>query len=340
MSSLTLSIMEEFLRSGEVQSRKNALTALSVIETDESAELIAETAITDPDAGVRKAAERELTALGERLPQNAISVLTKAIVGSDLQQQQRAYGILGQLRSKGVELPSTLVPRGSRMRLATSMNSSHYPVRTWSLRLRSWKAGLLWTLLGSIFFIFYVLAVFNLTGWDWLNFAITFLVILFIGTFQAVIATQYTTPINLQLNRLSALLVEVLISSLCVLLGFLILLILAGFIVPNFVYERANSFLIFLPLFSLLAGAVRAGTILGFGRFKALKLFKAKTRNWLAEVTLGVIVGALMIIIIYIIFMATSSVDRTFTALCLGLLAGVIGLASAFAKIDNEVPPK
>jgi hypothetical protein len=338
MASITLSIMEEFLRSGEPHIRKNALTALSVIKYEESAKLIAQTALEDADAGVRRTAEEEINSLDESLHESVIQELTKALTGKDPQKQQRAYALLGRLRSKGVNVSEARVPWGSRMRLATSMISYVYPVRTWSLRLRGWKPGLVGTLIGSFFFVLYIFSALkpqSLRQGLW--FALGLLIVLFVGILMAVLATQFTTPINLQLNRPAALLVEVLLSFLCVLFGLLILFILMGLTIPDFFYRSGSVWLILIPFYCVLAATVRVGTIMVFGQFKG------KRMNRSAQVMAGTLAGFLVMSIVYFIFWVNDAFKPDLegsVALWLSSFATAMGLANAFAKIDSEAPPE
>jgi hypothetical protein len=116
-----------------------------------------------------------------------------------------------------------------------------------------------------------------------------------------VIAPEYLKglpdwPINLQLNRPAALLVEVLLTFLCVLFGLLILFILMGLTIPDFFYRSGSAWLILIPFYCVLAATVRVGTIMVFGQFKGKRI------NRSAQVMAGTLAGFLVMSIVYFIF--------------------------------------
>jgi hypothetical protein len=333
--------MEEFLRLGTPQIRKNALTALAVINDEESARLIATAAMEDEDVGVRRRAEEESLLLSSKFLQSVNDVFLKALTSPEFQKQQRAYAILGRLKSEGLAMPHPRMPRGIRMRLAGSMSSYLYPVRNLSFRLRSWQPGLLGTLVGMIPFIVFMVN-HGLKYQSKINFAgslvLWSLVTLIIGTISAIFAAQFATPINLQLRPIAATLVELIAAFVSMLGGGLLLSFLFTFLpigVPR------DAVLLFVPLLALLAAIVRLGTILAFGRAGFFKRLRRKTGNWLIQIVAGTASGFLIATGLYLLFSLYASPYEVpaFKGIWLASLAVAVGMACAFAKIDSEAPP-
>ncbi|HEX3142813.1 MAG TPA: hypothetical protein VHQ64_02505 [Pyrinomonadaceae bacterium] len=345
MANAAITIIEEFLRSGTPQVRKNSLTALSCIEDDESARLIATTALNDDDAGVRKRAEDEALSISESMRARAIAVFADAVSRKEPQKQQRAYAILGQIKSRGFSIPRVRLPWGSRMWLAASMFSHFYPIRKWSFRLRSWKPGLLGSLIGTIPLIIYLFTQNRpLEMRTVLGIGLGSAVLLIPGTLIPIFATQFATPINLQLRRSAASLVEVLLAFFAVFAGLLVLSIIIGLspAAGETIYRESRVLLLFTILLSFLAAFVRLGTIIAFGRLKFLKSWGRRTWNWLFEICGGVVAGLALATLVYLFFKldAASYQDSVlYEGVWLGSLAVTVGLATAFAQIDSEAPP-
>src|ERR1700681_3657975 len=164
MASNALDLVEEFVRSDEPQLRKNALTALAVINNEESIRLIVMTALDDVDADVRKRAQDEMfrihgTGSLDDSPASdnkmyyrlqLSSRLSRALSEGNENTQQRAYALLGVLRSKGAFMPKPQISWGSdfwllivfirrRFRLTAGMNPYFYPLRNWPYRIRGWQ---------------------------------------------------------------------------------------------------------------------------------------------------------------------------------------------------------
>lgn len=344
MASISTTLMEEFLRLGTPQIRKNALTALAVINDAESARLIATVAMEDDDVGVRRRAEEESLMLSSKLLQSVNDVFLKALTSPEFQKQQRAYAILGRLKSEGMVMPHPRMPRGIRMRLAGSMSSYLYPVRSLSFRLRSWQPGLLGTLAGLIPFIVFIVN-YGLRNESKSYAAIIVSLfsffVLVVGTISAIFAAQFATPINLQLRPIAATLVELIAAFVSMLAGGLLLSILFGWIPLGFLHND-SVILLFVPLLALLAAVVRLGTILAFGRANSFKRLRGKTSNWLIQILAGTAAGSLIATGLYLMFSLGASRYElpAFKGIWLASLAVAVGLATAFAKIDSEAPPQ
>jgi hypothetical protein len=121
-------IVKEYLQPSEpAQVRKNALTALAVLEDPDSLALLADVALVETDPEVRDKAEAEIVALP---PQSAAAALQPAL--NDLTRpgrEQNAYGLLGRLRNRGIHFKFPGLSLLTRLRLAGSMRNQLYPQR-------------------------------------------------------------------------------------------------------------------------------------------------------------------------------------------------------------------
>lgn len=346
MASISTMVMEEFLRSEATQVRKNALTALSLVDDPDSAGLIVITALEDDDPGVRRRAEEESLALDENLLNSARDVIVNALTSGDAQKQQRAYALLGRLRSNGITLSTPGMPWGIRMRMAGAMSSFLYPVRSLSFRLRSWQPGLLGSLVGVIPLMLYMVAIRSDTkGRTAITMGLAALAVLLVGTVVSVLATQFSTPINLQLRRFAATIVEVLATFFISLFGLLIVFIVFSLLFSGDgrFYGEFGLVLLVVPLLALFAAIVRLGTILAFGRLTFIQWPRSKTRNWLIQIGVGTAVGMLAVATpIYLIFKTDAYEGdlQGYRAWWLAAFAVGMGLASSFAKVDREAPPR
>lgn len=341
MVSATHSIIEEFLRSTEPQVRKNALTALSVVDDEAGAALMAETALSDEDRGVRKRALEEIVSLGDDSRPAAVKLLADALQSEDESRQQRAYFLLGQLRGKGIAVDYARVPLSGGMRLAASMVSRTFLARNWLYRLRGWRYGFWGTLAASGIFLGILLAVayaesqpIGVVQAAWLM--VTESVIVGLGTVLAVFATQFSAPINLQLSRLHGALIELISTFIGSTVGMFLLYILLSSI-PGL---NKDVSLIIIPMCGLLALVVRFGTICGFWYGRFVKDFKVRNPTRWLEVFYGSATGSLLSVGYY--FILRNSYYNYFDGMvvCFGSAAVAVGLANAFAKIDSEGPPE
>jgi hypothetical protein len=335
--------MEEFLRSGAPQIRRNALTALAVVGEDESTRLIARAAIEDEDPGVRRRAREESLSVGWKSLSVVREVFLEALASTEFQKQQRAYAMLGRLKSNGIRIPPRHLPWGSRMRLAGSMSSYLYPVRNLSFRLRSWQPGLLGTMIGLVPFIVFMVVYLARHGESKSSFAaalgLSSLAVLMVGAVSAVFATQFTTPISLQLRPFAATLVELLATLVSITVGGLVFVMLLVFLMDIARFDIGGFRVVatFVPLVATLAAVVRLGTILATrGRFNFIK--GPRTSTWLVELGAGAVAGFLFATPIYLLLLRDASPYDwdLFKGLWLASLAVAFGLAISFAKIDSE----
>jgi hypothetical protein len=338
MTTKALSLVEEFIRSPQPQLRKNALTALAVINEPKAIELMTSVALEDSDAGVRQRAEDELFKL--HLHSDAIGLAFTRLRSPDEETQQRAYAFLGRLRSKSAtEIPLS-IPWRDRLKLAARMNAYLYPKRSWRLRLRLWKPGLAGILLGSVFPVAFALRHFldidpYRTPADrivQISFGLAVLVV--VGIVLIVFAGQRTTPIYRHPNRFAAGVVETATT------GFLGLVSVTPIFVLALIWQWLEGFSLgslFIPLAGLMVGFVRVGTILSFG------IFSARRTNRIAEVFGGAAIGSLaFVVVIVLIFKASGDTKLAFEWLVAAWLVHLplaFGAANAFASVDKEALP-
>lgn len=342
MASDSTVIVEEFLRSGSPQIRKNALTALAVIDDEDSACLIAKTAVEDEDSGVRRRAEEESLSLSGAFLTSMVDVFLTSLSSPEFQKQQRAYAVLGRLKSTGIDLPHPRMAWGNRMRLAGSMNSYLYPVRSLSFRLRSWQPGLLGTLVGLIPFVAFIASMTKRSIGSVSVAALPPLLVLIVGMLTAVFATQFATPISLQLRPFAATLVELVAAFVPTLLSWVVLFVLLGWLgVFRFIYEEEvfRAIPVLIPFMAMMAAFVRLGTILPVGRLNLMKGQRKNTIIWLIQLGAGTLVGSLLATIPYVLLRLNAPLGADMILIkssWLALIAIAFGLATAFAKIDAE----
>lgn len=263
MTHKALPIVDEFLRSGDAQARKNALTALALMSDDEeSVRRLADAALVDPDDGACARAVEEIVSLPEPALQTALNTLRHGL--RDEAKGQRAYAALGRLKSLGKHLPKRLpLPLAARLRFAWAMNTFLYPARNLSYRVRALRQSLIGALLSTaILWPFYAIQ----ADWDRQANIIYSILVFLLAALTGVLATQQTTPINLYLDRKAASLVETLASVIFTVPVSLLLLLLAailGLLGPS---DDIMAVVFSLMLGVLVAvGVTRAATILSFG---------------------------------------------------------------------------
>jgi hypothetical protein len=252
-------IVEEFLRSNDAQSRKNALTALALMDDDkESIGRLGEVALADADEGVRRRAVEEIVSLPEAALPSALKVLRKGL--SDESNGQKAYAALGHLKSLGKELPEDIpLSLLSRLKLAWAMSFFLYPVRNnLAYRARVWKP----TLIGATIFVallgfFYARQV----KWGQEDYFVYLILMILLCVLTCFFVTQRTTPINLYLDRKMGSLVEIATSVVLSLNASIILFLI--YLLGSYNSDWA-LFTVVLAL-PVAVGVTRAATLLSFG---------------------------------------------------------------------------
>jgi hypothetical protein len=251
-------LVEQFLRSSDPQSRRNALTALALMDDDESIGRLCKVALTDEDESVRKRAVEEIVSLPETALPRALGVLHASL--KDETNGQRAYAVLGQLKGLGrVSGEKTGLSLYSRVRLAWMMNSYLNPSRSFTYRVRVWKPAL-----GAAAAFILVLVPFYAmqARWPKENYILYPILIFLLSVLTSILTTQRTTPINLYLDRKAGAFVEIvtpLILSSIVWIPIILILTVDGR--PGYRY----MFLALMLGVSVTAAVTRAATLLSFG---------------------------------------------------------------------------
>lgn len=257
-------IVEEFLRSNDPQARKNALTALAVMDEDaECIERLGAVAVADADEGVRRRAVEEIVSLPDAALPHATRVLHAGL--ADEEKGQKAYAALGRLKGLGKSVPAGIpLSPLARLRRAWMMNSYLNPVRNMAYVTRAWKHGLIGAVASLVvLWPFYVLQA------QWRKDAAILLPVLLIllAVLTCILATPRTTPINLYLDRKAAFVTETLPPVIFTLPLSILFIVLA-----STSYSQSGAYLALAASLPLAVGVVRAATLLSFGVVRRRRL--------------------------------------------------------------------
>lgn len=351
MASNALPIIEEFVRTGTPQQRKNALTALTVIGDGECVRTLAAAALGDEDAGVRAHALDEVASLGEE-KKTAVGVFEEELQGSDKAKSVRAYAVLGRLQSAGAYETAVRLTLRRRLLLAASLYKHLYLVKNWDFRLRSWRSGLLGSLVGSLILV-------PTTAWVYLllpssnrpspgnlvydsgpmssqriiYYIIGVLLVMAGGAVVSMVASQRATPINLHISHLAAVSVDLLAAFFLGFIGTLGYYAVLNALLPLPIIQNVQT-IGFVLLAGALAGAARGASALASG------LYVNQTMNWLAEVLAGTAAGFVLVFVAVVISYssgAMSNYEARFISMA--SIPFAMGCASAFGSIDIAIPP-
>jgi hypothetical protein len=354
MANSAYDIVDELLRQDSAQVKKNAVTALAVMDDDQtSMRRLAEVALADADEGVRARALEEIVALPDGGFAHAARVLEEGLAEGG--QRQRAYAALGYLRSLGRRVPGR-VPFSlpARVKSAWLMNPYLYPVRTFPYRVRSWKAALS----GSLACLLLLWPLYLVQS-DWYpqTAVFGFMLLPLLAVLVCVLATQRTTPINLYHQRKIAFLIEVVTSFLFTIPVAVPLFIILWFFSQGTGRYIGSAEMAFLALISGIPPAVglaRAATLFSFG------VFKGRRSNLLFQVVVAAAMVFLALAAVnFLIWINDPKVGQSWRMpddvphfldrltdsyrmletwwACLPALA--VAAAAAFAAIDRKSPP-
>ena len=121
-------IVKEFCDSKDEQLRRNAATALAAIADRESLDELVSMGLNEASPDVRERIEREIA----QLPPEARAGVVRNLAGKLKQpglESRKAYHLLGELRSHGVEAPLPGLTIFRRLKLAKSLHDVVYPSR-------------------------------------------------------------------------------------------------------------------------------------------------------------------------------------------------------------------
>jgi hypothetical protein len=333
LKSKALPLIEEFIRTGVPQQRKNAVTALTVLGGTQSALMIARAALEDEDAGVRERALKEIAGLGRLGVRAALALFRRKMEGGSEVEQERAYAAVGYLRSRGAQMPPLKLRFGRLFRLAAAMNKHLYPNKSLEYRLRAWKPAALGSLAGGLFLFIATGTIFRYHEKNLIAFIIAVILVVVGGMVLAVSATQRTSPHGSHVNQGVALTVEVLGATCTGFLGILAFYAVISSLM-TLPLEKNVATIGLLVLCAVSAGVTRAATALTFG------FYRGRGWNWAAQVLAGTSAG-FWVVTVVILAVALSdarlySGDQFFLVVSSVPLAAAC--ACAYASIDNTYP--
>jgi hypothetical protein len=334
MSRNLLSVVEEYLRSPEVQHRKNAVTAFAILADEKATAKLIDTALMDAEPGVRQRAEQEILSFG---PTEQDRVVKTVKVGlEDPRKRQAAFLLLGRLRSNGWKMSLSRWSLLIWLRLTWRLNLQLYPVRNWRFRTRAWKYGLLGAAAAAV-----IMGPIFLRSWkldDYRGFIGYGLGLAFLSPVIAVFATQRTTPIGLYADALLGFFAEILATFLFAFLGFgIVIMLYILYASPYAILEYEKWFLLTPLIIPAFIALVRAGTIFGYGRFVNRRW------NWFTQIAMGVATGTLGLTFInfiaWILDEYNEALMSTIGSWWIFLFVTSFITANAFAGIDNQNSP-
>jgi hypothetical protein len=334
-------IVEEFLRSRDAQARKNALTALAVLDRDEDTiERLAKVALNDADDGVRRRAVEEIVSLSDEALPRAVKVLQDTM--ADPSRRQTAYALLGHIKSLGRALPkaSSFLSLPARLRLAWAMNKYTYPVRNWPFRFRTWKPALIGATLS---YIVVLLSFYKISNWETDSYYGMSFSIATLAVTVCAFAIRHTTPFNLYFDRHAAFIVEIAGAMLYSIAAYLMLLL---FVVPISKQWGDTGFLVLLIGLPLMIGFTRAATLLSYGVVKH-RWTNIAFQGAVSAASIFLLLAAVNFILWKIYPVVGEQQEKTFklepayqVMESFWVLLLPIGVAAAlsFAMIDNKSP--
>jgi hypothetical protein len=267
-------IVKEYVQPGEpAQVRKNALTALAVLQSPESLKLLSEVALAETDAEVREMAEAEIAELS---PEAAAVALEPAL--NDLTRrghERRAYGLLGRLRNRGIRFPFPGLPLMTRLRLAGSLRNQLYPARPMLFYFRTFWGATVGTVLAWLATVLLSTGPYDLhmEGTSELGFLLS---ALSFGVVLAMAATTHTIPTRYHPDATGGALFDIGVAAAVglPLAGLAVLLLRQG--APEDL--QPLWMFLFLPA---TAAAIRLGTLAAFA------ITKSAIQNRLLQITAG-----------------------------------------------------
>jgi tetratricopeptide (TPR) repeat protein len=329
-----LSIVREYLSSSEPQVRKNVCTALAAIGSRESLIDLLKLALVDPDPGVRARAAEEIEQLDLDRRIVCLDLAVEAL--KDSGRQQAASHLLAQLRDRGTAIQLPRFSFSSRVRLAIRGRAGAACERT-----SPWRA-LTAAALGG-----FVGAAVLLVGLESLDSMANEVQLLLLATtvvsssLLGVAAARFSRPLRTYLDRRVGSVVEmasVFVGTLLPLLGLAFLFLFFWLQEREVSLYKAGAALLGGTLSaSLVAGAVRGGTLIGAAT--------VPWRHWRRPVqtVVGAALGTLVLTALFhglarLLQARSDLASAEFAAgWWLMLLPVGIGLAAAIAGLDDSL---
>jgi hypothetical protein len=318
-------IAKEYVQPGEAaQVRKNALTAMALLDDPDSRKVLTDVALGDADPGVRERAEAEIASLPPASAKEALGPVLEDLKAPG--RQQNAYALLGRLRNRGMAFEFPSLPAAVRVRLAKSLRDYLYPKRDLRFRFRSVKgasAGTFLAWMATMVLCAGPLDI-HMDLWSTVGY-------LFVGWILAaciaIPATCYTSPVRLYADTKGGALLDMLVAALVSLAAAAVCVLIAVSTdekkVPG--VPRQSLLLLLAPL---TAAAVRAGTLSAFG------IAGTARPNRLMQIAVG---GSCGVAVFDLVLMVSGEAGDPFLAgAWMVTILMSYGLAGAFAWIDSR----
>jgi len=342
MAGAALDIVDEYLMSPNPQVRKNALTALAVLDTPESLRRLLQTALLEPRSDVRDHAESEISRLGSPAHMMLTEFLDKAL--DDRATRAEAYRMIGRLASRGMDirLAPPLAARfwmPTRVALAFLDSVTTNPWREWAFWRRPLWPSILAGVVASISWQQFVAAYTRLSSDRGLSpqFAVnSFLYSVVLSALLSCATTVWTLPISQRFDRLAGVLVDLVLVYLLGLVLSMIYFSAWSLLsdVSRVSMGRASSAAFVSPLFLV---SVRLGTLCG------IDISRDRSWNRWAQIALGGCAGILVLSLLTALYTSPdpegwSPLSQFIAATWFVLVPTAFALASAFASIDMIAP--
>jgi hypothetical protein len=320
--SAAVELIGEFLRSPDLQHRKNAASALAVTATPESLAALTRLAVHDPARAVRRRAEDEIRALPPAASATAADCLRTAL--NDPQQEKATVGTLGRLRAKGWH---GLSPAGSMRRRIRLAARSRFD-RASELDVASRFRALVPVLFGTFVAVFALACLVSISVRPPEPFEVVALLFFdgFTGAIIALTVSQSRHPVRLQFDRLAAMAVEAVVAAGAgVMAGVVVFLIAAVATSGPGSQPTAWDLLIVVISTVTLASGVRLGTLWAVGAFRG------RRRNRYGQIVAGACFGVLIVTL----ELAPNETPVKSYAWAL-LVCTAFALATAFAALEGD----
>jgi hypothetical protein len=249
-------LFTEFLRSPDPQVRRNALSALAAIQSEDSLGEVVRVALSDPDPQVRQRAEDELVSAAAQSQDALTKALWKELRPGKL--SVAAYALIGRLRGRGVNLRLPGMSLLRKLKFAFALRRGSGERRPPALRKSAFFGGLLGAV-GLLLYLNLAMRV-DLGTPGAAGIALAALILPFAIIF---VTYRWWLPIQIQPDRAAGAFLD--LFSLAVLGGVAGLMVVALFLVFEHGLGTATSIAVVSSAAALSFGAARAGTLITHG---------------------------------------------------------------------------
>lgn len=324
-----LDIVEEYLRSPDPQVRRNAVTALAAIESDESLRKLATASLDNADSETQQRAVDEILNLRPDVAARTVKYFEDAL--GDKKKAVLAYAMLGRLRTNGVSAAAAGEPLFRRLYLAARVKRTPRRIRQWRFRLRAFFPTLLGWILGVVILVILTWAMHRNSIADDGNTTAFLIVSGLVSCVLGLLVSQHESAFELQPSTVLAIVVEVGYSLLsCLGLSLLVSLLYLLFALTDRDPDVATMVGKFLVKVVALVIAIRLGTLAVFG------IFSRRITNGLAELIVGACAGTILLTTIPIL---SRTVDDDYSnGTWIMLIPVCFAVALSFARSDAVCP--